>query len=425
MALVVNSNIASLNAQRNLSKSNDAMSVSLQRLSSGLRVNSAKDDAAALAISQGMTSQIRGSNQAIRNANDGVSLGQTLEGALGQIGAMTQRIREVSVQASNASVSAENRTQLQAEVNQLTQEISRVVQTTEFNGQFLLNSSSALRFQVGYDGQSTNEVRVTLNDFTSSTTTTVMSAAASAANVVGVSVLAANNGNITAAGTASSATTYTADKLNTYTAGTAGFQLGTSTNYVSFVGTVSQGAGSSSLASSALAGTANAGTYAALSGGTVLIKDSAGNLTGTITGASSVGAFVTTAGEVKLTQTTSGTTAANSNMYAYASNLSGTGTLDITTQDAAVITIEKLDADLKNLNTQRATFGAVQNRFEAVVSNLSNYSENLSQSRSRMIDADFAEETANMTKNQVLQQAGVAILAQANSLPQAAMSLLR
>ncbi|RBH50713.1 flagellin FliC, partial [Pseudomonas sp. MWU13-2860] len=167
MAITVNTNIASLNAQRNLNQSGNSLQASLQRLSSGLRVNSAKDDAAGLAISQTLTSAIRGNNQAIKNANDGISVGQTAEGALGQIANNMQRIREIAVQASNGSVSNTNRSQLQNEVDQLTQEISRIVQTTQFNGTSLLSGGSVLTFQVGSSGATTNQVSISSTDLTS------------------------------------------------------------------------------------------------------------------------------------------------------------------------------------------------------------------------------------------------------------------
>lgn len=422
MALVVNSNIASLNAQRNLTQSNNAMSVSLQRLSSGLRVNSAKDDAAALAISQGMTSQIRGSNQAVRNANDGVSLGQTLEGALGQLANMGQRIREIAVQAANASVSSENRVQLQKEVDQLTQEMSRVVQTTEFNGTYLLNQSTDLRFQVGYDGQSSNEVAVSLTNMAGSSTVTFLNGATTTTNYSTAATKLSSVSAFTSAGTVdvintTSASVIKATDLNTYASGTAGFKVtsGDGTDYyLQFVGDFTVAA-------------ATAGDAAkVINGGTVLVKDEQGNLKGTVTGISAIaGGATLSAGYLEFKGSTASANLTSAALNTYNASLGRALQVDITDQDKAKIAVEKLDADLKSLNTQRAVFGAVQNRFEAVVSNLSNYAENLSQSRSRMIDADFAEETANMTKNQVLQQAGVAILAQANSLPQAAMSLLR
>jgi len=284
MALVVNTNIASLNAQRNLSASGNQLAVTLQRLSSGLRVNSAKDDAAGLAVSQAFTAQIRGNVQAVRNANDGISLGQTAEGALGQIGSNVQRIREIAVQAANGTISNTNRSQLQKEVDQLTQEISRIVSTTQFNGTNLLSGASTLTFQVGADGTSTNQLSVTT-------------------------------------------------------------------------------------------------TNLAVTGG--------------------------------------------SGLFTFSGSLTATGVVDVTTQGAASGALANLDSDISQVSTIRSTFGAVQNRFEAVISSLQNYVENLEASRSRILDADFAAETANLTRGQILQQAGTAVLSQANALPQTALSLLR
>ena len=162
MALVVNTNMASLNSQRNLGKSQADLNISMQRLSSGLRVNSAKDDASGLYSSELMTSDIRGLNQAMRNAADGISFAQTAEGALAEIANNIQRIREVAVQAANDTT--ENRTGLQKEVDQLTQEISRIIQTTEFNGKFALSASDTLTFQVGADGKATNQVTISGTD---------------------------------------------------------------------------------------------------------------------------------------------------------------------------------------------------------------------------------------------------------------------
>jgi flagellin len=284
MALVVNTNIASLNAQRNLSASQSQLQTAIQRLSSGLRVNSAKDDAAGLAVAESFTSQIRGTNQAVRNANDGISLGQTAEGALAQIANNLQRIREIAVQAANGTISDTDRGQLQKEVDQLTQEISRIVQTTTFNGTSLLSGSSTLTFQVGASGVASNQVSVTTTDL-------------------------ATNG-------------------------------------------------------------------------------SAG-------------------------------------LYSYSGTLTATGVINVSTSANASAAIANLDADISKVSTVRATFGAVQNRFEAVIANLQNYAENLTASRSRIMDADFAAETAALTRGQILQQAGVAMLAQANALPNTVLSLLR
>ncbi|PZP58712.1 MAG: flagellin FliC [Azospira oryzae] len=284
MALVVNTNIASLNAQRNLSTSQSQLQTAIQRLSSGLRVNSAKDDAAGLAVAESFTAQIRGTNQAVRNANDGISLGQTAEGALAQIANNLQRIREIAVQAANGTISDTDRSQLQKEVDQLTQEISRIVQTTTFNGTALLSAASTLTFQVGADGKASNQVSVTTTN--------------------------------------------------------------------------------------------------------LAVNGSAG-------------------------------------LYSYSGSLTATGVINVSTSANASAAIANLDADITQVSTVRATFGAVQNRFEAVIANLQNYAENLSASRSRIMDADFAAETAALTRGQILQQAGVAMLAQANALPNTVLALLR
>jgi flagellin len=278
MAQVINTNIMSLNSQRALGTTNSALQTSLQRLSSGLRINSAKDDAAGLAVASGLTSQIRGFNQAVRNANDAISLAQTAEGALDEVTNMVQRVRELAIQASNGNYTSTERSALNKETSELVQEISRLTDRITFNGVKVIGSTAATKFWVG---QGT----------------------ASAANAV-----------------------------------------------------------------------------------TISFKDIANT-------ASGIGSFLTNANV--------GTVAdANST---------------ITVADTALTRINKIRADL----------GAKQNRFESAVRNMQNVVENLSASRSRIQDADFAMETANLTRAQILQQAGIAMLAQANSVPQAALSLLR
>lgn len=274
MALSINTNVASLNAQRNLGASQTNLSKSMQRLSSGLRINSAKDDAAGLAISDRMTAQIRGLNQAVRNANDGISLAQTAEGALQETTNILQRMRELAVQSSNDTNSADDRKSLNDEVAQLTAELDRIAGTTKFNGRGLLNGSTKNAiFQVGANNGANQTISITVN----STTT----------KGLGVSGLAISTG-------------------------------------------------------------------------------------------------------AKAT--------------------------------AAIATVDKA---IKSVAGIRGQLGAVQNRFESTIANLSNVSENLSAARSRILDADIAQETSDMTKNNILQQAGVAILAQANQAPNLALSLLR
>jgi flagellin len=276
MALTINTNVASLNAQRNLGASQGALGTAMQRLSSGLRINSAKDDAAGLGISDRMTAQIRGLNQAVRNANDGISLAQTAEGALQETTNILQRMRELAVQSANDTNTATDRSSLQAEFKQLQGEIQRISDTTEFNGKKLLNGSlSGAQFQIG-----------------------------------------ANSGQ-----------------------------------------TITISVGNMGLGSLAI--------------------DSTDVAIGSAVSAGSIGAVITA-----------------------------------------------IDSAIDTVGTERGKLGAVQNRFESTIANLSNISENLSAARSRILDADIAQETSNMTKFNILQQAGVSILAQANQAPQLALSLL-
>lgn len=274
MALSINTNVASLNAQRNLGVSQNSLSKSMQRLSSGLRINSAKDDAAGLGISDRMTGQIRGLNQAVRNANDGISLAQTAEGALQETTNILQRMRELAVQAANGTNTSTDRESLNAEFKQLQEEINRIADTTQFNGKSLLNGSFAsAKFQIG----------------------------ANASQFISITVGA----------------------MSTSTLGVKDISIGSAASY--------------------------------------------GNIGSAISA---------------------------------------------------------IDTAIDTVGTERGKLGAVQNRFESTIANLSNISENLSAARSRILDADIAQETSNMTKGNILQQAGVSILAQANQAPQLALSLL-
>lgn len=276
MASVINTNISSLNAQRNLGTSQLSLNRSIERLSSGLRINSAKDDAAGLSIATRMDAQVRGSNVAIRNANDAISYSQTADGALGGVTDALQRMRELAVQSANATNNAGDRTNLNAEFSQLQAEITRITGSTSFNGNKVL-TGTANTFQVGAD--TTDTITVTSTDLTSATAKSALAAAP--------------------------------------------------------------------------------------------------------------------------------------------------GTNDVTTVAKATASITAIDDALTEVNTERATFGAVQNRFNSVVSNLQNKVENTSAAKSRIMDADFAAETANLTRGQILQQAGTAMLAQANSLPNGVLALLR
>ncbi len=271
----INTNVMSLNAQRNLAQSSMSLSTSMQRLSSGLRVNSAKDDSAGLAIAERMNAQVKGMNVAIRNANDAISLSQTAEGALGKVGDSLQRMRELAVQSANATNSSSDRTNLDAEFQQLNAEVSRVLTGTEFNGSSLLDTAATLTFQVGANNVATDQISVTTGDLTAGT-----------------------------------------------------------------------------------------------------------------------GIAAVTAGDI--------TSAAN-----------------------ALTAMDNLDTAIDEITSARADFGAAQNRFESVIGNLQVASENQAASRGRIMDADFAVETSNLSRGQILQQAGTAMVAQANQLPQGVLSLLR
>ena len=407
MPQIINTNIASLNAQRNLNTSQNSLNVALQRLSTGMRINSAKDDAAGLAISERFTTQIRGLNQASRNANDGISLAQTAEGALGEISNNLQRIRELAVQSRNATNSTTDRAALQAEVAQLKSEIDRVADQTSFNGLKLIDGSfTAQAFQVGADQGQTISVSglvdaniAALGSWTSVATPTTSAAV----------------GAITAGSVAGTTT-------SDYT-----FELEIDGNTL-FTTTVATGATSASIVTGAdldaawstfaganpgysLSGTFAAGTavISKADGTDIVITSVAGGGTGGTVTAPTFGAgFVGTA-----TNGTEGTAQ------------TGFASLTVATTEGADTAILAMDAALTAINSARADLGAIQNRFSSVISNLNTTSENLSASRSRIRDTDYAKETAELTRAQILQQAGTAMLAQANQVPQNVLSLLR
>lgn len=304
MAMYVNTNVSSLNAQRNLSNTGKAMDTSYTRLASGLRINSAKDDAAGLQISNRLTSQINGLDQGNRNANDGISLAQTAEGSMDEVTGMLQRMRTLAQQAANGSNNTEDRLALQQEYAQLSTEINRVSTDTTFGGQKLLDGGYRGEFQVGADAAQTISFTMTTFEFT----------------VSGI------------AGASSISYSVSADSL----------------------------------------------------------------------------------GDFKVSSTVGGALA-----FSTISDISGS------TASSAELAMANLDLMLKKVDGKRAELGAVQNRMESTIRNQSNVSENVSAARSRIRDADFATETANMTKNNILQQAASTILSQANQRPQAALSLLQ
>ncbi|MBI3143686.1 MAG: flagellin [Pseudogulbenkiania sp.] len=495
--LTINTNVASLTSQRNLSGSQNALSTSLERLSSGLRINSAKDDAAGLAIADRMTGQIRGLDQAKRNANDGISLSQTAEGALSEISNNLQRIRELSVQAANDTNSASDRAALQSEVSQLQQEITRVAGNTQFNGKNLLDGTfTAQSFQVGANAN--QSIAISLNNAKASNigannltaTGTLNNATAAGATKVVNTVLAtedltvsgslgsttldvavsASAGAVAAqvngatASTGVSAEARTQATLSTIgSAGTVSFNLyGSSSTAVAISASVASTSDLTSLADAINAKSASTGITAALSsnkssitftsetGDDINIEDF--NNTGAtktasfqglnaFTGATSGGAITLTGGAATDSSTVGGTlrfksdssytvtSAAAGGLFsattANSSTLTNVASINIGTSTGATSAISVIDGALSAINSQRAALGAYQNRFNSTITNLQTTSENLTASRSRIQDADFASETATLSRNQILQQAGTAMLAQANQLPQQVLSLLR
>ncbi|MEN4952568.1 flagellin [Stenotrophomonas sp. TWI819] len=414
MAQVINTNTMSLNAQRNLSTSGSSLATTIQRLSSGSRINSAKDDAAGLAISERFGTQIRGTDVAIRNANDGISLAQVAEGSLSEIGNNLQRVRELAVQASNATNSASDRKALQAEVTQLVSEIDRVAKQSEFNGTKLLDGSfSSQLFQVGANAGQAIAIDKVVD---------------AKSNALGGSVFDSANLTLTAgaAGVAGQEVTIKGPTLTGGGLPTAGVAIGD----VKFIST---GVPADDLAA------ANKATIAAINGkigetgiyAELLPADGTATparLTDTISLTSvkesvdgdgkfsAIKAAVTTGGNFT-TSVIAGTATAPP-----AKQLSDVNISDVAGAQQAITIVDKA---LGSINSTRADLGAVQNRFTSVVANLQTSTENLSASRSRIKDTDFAKETAELTRTQILQQAGTAMLAQANQVPQNVMSLLR
>ena len=465
MALVINTNVMSLNAQRNLSTSGNGLATSLQRLSSGLRINSAKDDAAGLAIAERFTAQIRGLNQASRNANDGISLAQTGEGALAEVASNLQRIRELSVQSLNATNSASDRSALDAEVQQLKAEIDRVAQTTSFNGVKLLDGSfSSQAFQVGANAGET----ISVSSIASARTATlgqqytagVTSGALDGTTNVNLAALTINGSAVGTASVAADARTMT-NAINA--AGIAGVTAtaaatsvaGSAMTAAALTGTITiNGVTTSSVTTTGVAGTdrglvvnainsisAATGVTATDNGSVVNLAASDGRnvtvafttLTAAATGVAAAGTYESTysvnysgvaGGSLVIggTVTNSGLTAATTNVALSGTSIANVDVLNTTNAQA---TLASVDAALQSISSSRAALGAYQNRFQSAIANINTASENLAASRSRIQDADFAAETANLTKAQILQQAGTAIVAQANSIPQNVLTLLR
>jgi len=382
----INTNPASNNAQRNLMASQSALQTSIQRLSSGLRVNSAKDDAAGLGIADRMNAQVKGLTVAARNASDGISLSQTAEGALGKIGDMLQRMRDLAVQSSNATNTQVDRNSLDAEVTQLKSEIDRQAQQTAFNGVKLLDGSfSGANFQVGANAAET----ITLNSITNAQT----SALGGTSNIATVSVAASGlSAGATGFGTAIAAGGVTIN----------GVDIGA----ISAAGSAQERTGQLVEAINMKSTQTGVGASYDAATGNISLRSQAGSIVvaGTLNDATVAG-FA------------NGTTAAVAT--------TGIGGLTVQSYSTSQTAIVQIDAALQQVNSVRGNLGAIQSRFENAIDSINTTAENVTAARGRIVDTDFAKESANLARAQVLQQAGTAMVAQANALPNGVMQLLR
>ncbi|WP_193049051.1 flagellin [Pseudoalteromonas undina] len=465
MALSVNTNVASLNAQRNLSKSSDALGTSMQRLSSGMKINSAKDDAAGLQIANRLSSQINGLGVAQRNANDGISMSQTAEGAMQESSNILQRMRDLSLQSANGSNDANARAALQKEVGALQQELTRIAETTKFGGTSLLDGSFGTKqFQVGSNANET--INVTLRDVSADAiganeidgAGSVFGAAVAAGdmatneaitagtlniNGVDVALLADDGADGAAAKINAAATGVVAEaRLEVTIAG-----ITNTDNATINVGDDNYDLGTYGGEMSRLAEDMVADGYDAVydsDAGTITLKATgvdgiesvmdAGTPAGGLTfdGVTASTATASKTSEINLSSpnkigiSNDGTADETELFSGSTSSLTSVESIDISgaTSQGAQDAIQTIDAALAQIDAQRADLGAVQNRFGFTIANLANVSENVSASKSRIEDTDYAAETAKLTKNQIMQQAGTTILAQSNQLPQAALSLL-
>ena len=489
MASIINTNISSLTAQRNLSNTQTSLSQSIQRLSSGLRINSAKDDAAGLAISERFTSQIRGLNQAARNANDGISLAQVTEGAMSSASNILQRVRELAVQSANASNSAADRQALNAEVGQLVAELDRIAQTTEFNGQKLLDGTfGTAQFQVGANANQTitaatanlrtsvygnNQVQASgqgaaagadltavagagivsgagnfeVQGFQGSGTAIAVTAASTAKTIASDINLRSSQTGVTASARTEAVLTFDAPGTriinltsDNTTAQTITFNISnTSTpeGLAEAISAINQQSSKTGVTASLNEG-GNGIVLTNATGADITLEATTGAFNiakiredGTLQTAVPVTQtqFARTSGYVTLdSQKSFSVSATGSAVDVFGANqpsvLNRVADLDISSFKTATNSLKTVDAALAFISGERAQLGALQSRFETAIAALQITSENLSASRSRIQDADFAAETAALSRAQILQQAGTAMVAQANQIPQGVLQLL-
>jgi len=481
MGLYINTNLSSLNAQRQLTSTSNSLGRSFERLSSGLRINGARDDAAGLSITTRFTAQIRGLNQAVRNSNDGISLAQTAEGALNETTNILQRMRELSVQAANDTNNDSDRASLQAEISQLKDELDRIAETTNFNGNKILSGDFLAKdLQVGANvgetlsvsinaagtkdlarqvrteqsvvsgaSLSAGSITIDYKDASSATGFSTASVRASNAGDDAFSTSLKSSSAIAKAAAINSLTDTTGVRAivgNTTTAGTA-ITTGAldGSNYIAINGekisgfTVQDNDASGELVDAINAVADETGVTASLDSDSQLVLTAAdgrnieietvGNahsITGLNTAAEttvSTGSLALQSNEQFDINGTAGVIGQVPGVYGVNSDKS-VDSVNISTRDGAVMALDVIDLALEDISATRAELGALQNRLESTINNLSTTSENLSASRSRILDADFASETAKLSRNQIIQQAGVSILAQANQQPQIALGLL-
>jgi flagellin len=492
MAAIINTNVASLTAQRNLTNSQASLNQTLQRLSSGLRINSAKDDAAGLAISERFTSQIRGLNQAARNANDGISLAQVTEGAMQAASEVLQRIRELAVQSANASNSPSDRQALQQEVTQLVAELERISLTTEFNGSRLLDGTFGTQlFQVGANANQTivaTGANLRTNQYGNNQNTAAdgagvdVAAAGWGSNGISVGSVVINGylGSQTITINANNTAQTIAEKINLQTAKTGVTATARTQTQLTFASagsytlnlksdnsndvTVSFNLSSTNSSAGLSAAVAAINEQSSKTGITAELNSAADGIILTNASGNDIrvaDTAVQNAGDVTVTKLQADGTAMSSPVTLIAANtspddsltsgyivldsirsfstngytngplssgsseLQQVAQLDVTNFQNATNALKTVDSALAFISGERAKLGALQSRFETTIRNLEITSENLSASRSRILDADFAKETANLARTQILQQAGTAMVAQANQLPQSVLQLLQ
>jgi len=475
MPLVINTNIQSLNAQRNLSKTLMPLQTAMQRLSSGMRINSAKDDAAGLAIAVRMNSQMKGLTQAVRNANDAVSLVQTAEGAIDEMTNALQRIRELAVQSANASNTALDRGATDKEVQQLVAEVDRIATQTQFNNQTLLDGTLGSKaFQVGANAGQTISVALAqglkagqIGQIADSTATTATSVAivggdniqindnkiiatvaggagqtTSSAWSVANAINASGVSGVTATAVTGTTTSNVANKGIDFAAAADAYKLDingvTVFNYTATAAFATEGLTQQQLIDRINMYSSQTGVGAALNGTDIELtaadgRDIGVDVTVTAGATAAFNADSTTHGfielsssdDIKITGDASNKLGFGAGATTITKDAQTLSNIDVKTVTGANNTMKRIDSALNVISNMRADLGAVLNRFQSTTANLSNVLENITAAHSRIMDADFAAETANITKAQILQQAGISVLAQANTLPQNVLTLLR